>query len=366
MILPPLIDELEDAIAHGAPERRAAILQNITDVFVAGSADYSNGQIELFDNVFVRLANTIETSARAVLATRLATISRAPSLISRSLASDDAFTVAGPMLQHSQQLDDNVLVAVARTKTQQHLLAISLRNSIGEEVTDALLERGEKPVVLSIANNPKARFSEAGYKALVERSEGDDELATSVGLRHDIPRHHFMRLLVRASHAVRNKLEAASPTMPSTIEDAVSEVTNMILDQTGDARSYSAARAHVEALRATGHLCESDLAAFATAEQVEEATVTLAVLCNLPIEAVERAMGQDRAETVIILAKASGISWATVKAILRMRAGARGISPGEIEQAHEVFSRLKPTIARQVIEFQSKRSQSAPLHQHIA
>lgn len=237
MILPPLIDELEDAIAHGAPERRAAILQNITDVFVAGSADYSNGQIELFDNVFVRLANTIETSARAVLATRLATISRAPSLISRSLASDDAFTVAGPMLQHSQQLDDNVLVAVARTKTQQHLLAISLRNSIGEEVTDALLERGEKPVVLSIANNPKARFSEAGYKALVERSEGDDELATSVGLRHDIPRHHFMRLLVRASHAVRNKLEAASPTMPSTIEDAVSEVTNMILDQTGDARS---------------------------------------------------------------------------------------------------------------------------------
>lgn len=366
MNFPPLIDELEDAIAHGTPERRAEILQNITDIFVAGSADYSNGQIELFDNVFVRLANTIETSARAVLATRLATISRAPSLISRSLASDDALTVAGPMLQHSEQLDDKALVAVARTKSQLHLLAISLRNSISEGVTDVLLERGEKSVVLSTASNPKARFSDAGYKTLVERSEGDDDLATSVGLRRDIPRHHFMRLLVRASHAVRSKLEAASPTMSSTIEDVVSDVASIILDQTGGARSYGAARTHVEALRAAGRLCENDLAAFATAEQVEEATVTLAVLCNLPIEVVERALGQDRAETVLLLAKASGISWPTVKAILRMRAGARGISPGEIEQAHEIFSRLKPTIARQVIEFQSKRSLGARLHQHIA
>ncbi|MDO8875852.1 MAG: DUF2336 domain-containing protein [Pseudolabrys sp.] len=366
MNFPPLIDELEDAIAHGTPQRRAEILQNITDIFVVGSADYSNTQIDLFDNVFIRLANAIETSARAVLATRLATNSHAPSMISRNLATDDTFSVAGPMLQHSQKLDDKTLVAVARTQTQRHLLAISLRNSICEEVTDILLERGEKPVVLSAANNPKARFSEAGYRTLVERSKGDEELATSVGLRRDIPRLHFMRLLVRASHAVRNKLEAASPAMSSAIEDVVSEVANMILDQTGSARSYSAARAHVEALRAARQLCESDLATFATTEQAEEATVTFAVLCNLPIETVERAMGQDRAETILVLAKASGISWPTVKAILRMRAGVRGISPGEIEQAHEAFSRLKPAIARQVIEFQSKRSRGARLHQHIA
>jgi uncharacterized protein (DUF2336 family) len=365
MNFPPLIDELEDVIAHGTPQRRAEILKNITDIFVVGSADYSNAQIELFDSVFVRLSSTIETSARAVLATRLAANARAPSMISRNLATDDSFSVAGPMLQHSQQLNDETLIAVARTQTQRHLLAISLRKSIGEDVTDVLLELGEKTVVLSAANNQKARFSEAGYRALVERSEGDDELATSVGLRHDIPRLHFMRLLVRASHAVRNKLEAASPAMSSDIEDVVSEVANTILDQSSGAGGCSAARRHVEALRAAGELDESHLAAFAAAEHVEEATVTLAVLCNLPIEAIERAMGQDRDETVLILAKASGISWPTVKAVLRMRAGARGVSPGEIEQAHEIFSRLKPTIARQVIEFQSRRSQGARLHQHI-
>lgn len=367
MIFPALIDELEDAIAHGTAERRAAILHNITDVFLAGAAGYSNGQIELFDSVFVRLAEAIETSARAVLANRLAGNPRAPSMISRHLAADDAAPVAAPMLRQSQQLDEKMLVAVARAKTQEHLFAISQRNSIGEEVTDALIERGERPVLLSTASNPKARFSDNGYKTLIERSEGDDELATSVGLRRDIPRHHFLRLLVRASHAVRVKLEAAHPAMSGTIEHTVSEITGKILDQTDvDSRDYDRARSHIEALRGAGRLNENNLAAFAEAQQVEETTVTFAVLCNLPVEAVERAMGQDRAETILIMAKAGGISWPTAKAILRMRAGARGISPGEIEQSHEIFLRLKPAIARKVIEFQRKRSQGARFHRPTA
>jgi hypothetical protein len=40
---------------------------------------------------------------------------------------------------------------------------------------------------------------------------------------------------------------------------------------------------------------------------------------------------------------------------MRMCAGARGISPGELEQCHTTFTRLKPATARQVIEFQGKR-----------
>lgn len=367
MIFPALFDELEDAMAHGTAERRAAILHNITDVFLAGSAGYSNSQIELFDNVFVRLSQAIETSARAVLAARLAPSPCAPSMISHYLACDDAAEVAGPMLRHARQIDERTLVAVARTKTQQHLLALSLRDSIVEDVTDILLERGDRPVVLSIANNSTARFSDKGYTTLVERSEGDDELATSVGLRRDIPRHHFLRLLVRASHAVRLKLEAANPAISCTIDNAVAEVAGMIMDRTsGDGQKYDAARAHIERLKSAGRLSEDNLAAFAAAGQMEGAIVAFAVLCNHPIEAVEKAMGQDRAETILIMAKAAGISWPTVKAMLRLRAGARGISPGEIEQNHEIFLRLKPAIARKVIEFQSRRAQGARFHQHIA
>jgi hypothetical protein len=53
--------------------------------------------------------------------------------------------------------------------------------------------------------------------------------------------------------------------------------------------------------------------------------------------------------------KAIEMSWSTAKAILRMRAGARGISPGELEQCRSTFFRLKLATARQFIEFQGKR-----------
>jgi len=353
---PALIEELDDAVVHGNAERRAEILHRVTDVFEVGSDGYSDNQIELFDEVFIRIAATIEMSARAALANRLAKIPRAPFMTSRHLASDDEIEVAGPMLEQSQRLDNETLMAAAQTKSQQHLLAISRRYALEEAVTDVLVERGDKPVVLSTATNPTARFSDQGYLTLIRRSEGDDELTTSVGLRRDIPRQHLLRLLVRASHAVRVKLEAANPSMADTIQNAVADAATMIMEKTGaGSRDYVAALTHIESLHAAGRLGESDVAAFAIANQFAETTAALAVLCDLPVETIDQAMVQDRPETVLVMAKASGMSWPTVKAILRMRAGARGISPGEIDQCCETFSRLKSATARQVIEFQSKR-----------
>ena len=360
MMFPALIQELDNAVAHGTPARRAKILERITDVFVAGSVDYSTNQIDLFDDVFVRIATVIELSARTKLANRLAKVPGAPSTISRVLASDDEIAVAGPMLEQSQQLDNEILVATARTKSQKHLLAISRRTSLDETVTDVLVERGDKPVVLSTVSNPAARFSDSGYKTLVRRSADDDELTTRVALRADIPREHLLRLLVRASHDVQLKLEAAHPSMANMIQSAVAEAATIILDNTSTlSRDYAEAHARIDSLHAAGQLDENHVAAFTTAGQFEETAAALAALCGLPIEAVDRALVQDQPDAVLVMGKAIGMSWLTTKAILRMRAGARGISPGELEECQSTFSRLKPETARQVIEFQVKRSQGS-------
>jgi uncharacterized protein (DUF2336 family) len=367
MDFPELSQELDDAFARGTPERRTEILKRITDVFVAGSASYSGNQVELFDDIFVRVSKAIEQSARATLANRLAKLPRAPSGISRALASDDEIDVAGPLLEHSSQIDNDTLLAAARTKGQEHLLAISRRSAIDESITDVLLERGDKPVVLSTASNPTARFSESGYSTLVERSAGDDELTVRVALRPDIPREHLSRLLVRASYAVQLKLEAALPAMGDMIHSAVAEAATMILDNANTlSRDYAMARAHVEALHRAGHLAEKDVVTFAAAGQFEETTVALVVLSGLPIEPVDRAMTQDRPDALLVMTKAVGMSWPTARAILRMRAGARGISPGELEQCLAIFTRLKSSTARQAIEYQNKRFTGSRFSRNVA
>jgi uncharacterized protein (DUF2336 family) len=355
MSFPAILEELGDAVARGAPERRAEIVGRLADVFAAGSAGYSGSQIDFFDDAFMRIVAMIELSARAALADRLARDPHAPVMISRALASDDEIAVAAPMLEHSEQLDLDTLVVAASTKSQDHLLAISKRRALDEAVTDVLVERGDKPVMLNVAANPQARFSDDGYKTLVTRSHGDDELTTSVALRSDMPREHLYHLLVRASRDVQIKLEAAHPSMAKTIQEAVAEAATKILDKTSKlSRDYGAARKRVESLLAGGRLDESSLTDFTAANKFEETAAALALLSGVSIEQIDQAMIQDRPEAVLVIAKAIGLSWATVKGILRLRAGECGISPGELEQCLATFSRLNPVVARQVLEFRNR------------
>ena len=49
-------------------------------------------------------------------------------------------------------------MATVATQSQQHLLAIAQRNALSEQVTDVLVERGDRDVVRSVAQNDRARF----------------------------------------------------------------------------------------------------------------------------------------------------------------------------------------------------------------
>src|SRR5262249_26479701 len=150
---PSLIDEIEEALAAQSEERRAAALWRITDLFIAGADTYGEDHVTLFDDVLQRLAVTIEKNARAKLSSRLARIPNAPHGMMRNLASEHDIRVAQPVLRYSPRLDDSYLAETAATHSQQHLLAISQRQELSETVTDVLIERGDRDVVRSVAQN---------------------------------------------------------------------------------------------------------------------------------------------------------------------------------------------------------------------
>lgn len=220
-----LLDELQTTLAHGTVARRVETLRRVTDLFINGSVNYSNEQIVLFDDVFQCLLEHIENSAKALLANRLAPIDTAPPQTIRTLAFDDLIEVAGPVLTLSPRLDDDTLIETARSKSQAHLLAISNRKTLSGAVTDVLVLRGNDEVIQSAVNNPGAEFTERGFTRLVSRAEGDDNLSTCVGLRPNIPRHLYLKLVAKASDAVRQRLEAANPQQAKEIPIAVKEAT---------------------------------------------------------------------------------------------------------------------------------------------
>lgn len=355
-----LINELEDALASGSAEKRTKTLHRVTDLFVFGSAHFSKDHVAVFDGVFQHLIADVEVSAREALAMRLAPLKNAPPKLIHQLASDDEVAVAAPVLRQSDLLENVSLVETAKTKSQKHLLAISQRKALAETVTDVLVERGDREVTLNVAKNPSAQLSEAGFVRLVKRSEGDDELARSVGSRPEISRQHFLKLLNTASSAVRSVLETAHPEMADEIKKVVGNVAAAIQEKAA-ARSYSyaVARRHLAAIQAKRHLEEGDVAGFAQAGKFEETAIALATMCALPLDVVERVMVQDLEETILIIAKAIGLSWSTVKAILRLCAGKNGVSEQALGRCLAGFSKIKQESAQQVVEFQRK---SQPPH----
>ena len=351
-----LLDELISSVANGSSKQRSRILERVTDLFAAGSRNYSHDQIALFDDVLQKLAADIEVKARAKLADQLADMDAAPPKLIRSLAFDDEIDVAGPVLARSPQLTDDDLVENATTKSQDHLFAIAQRLKLSEVVTDVLVDRGDQRVVYRVVKNKGARFSLAGYGKLTSRARYDRKLTLALGERNDIPRQYFLKLLEAASSTVRTKLEAANPQMIAAIRDTVDDVATEMQRET---RKMS--RAHATAVREAKRrfnvrtITEVSVHGPAHAQEFEKTAVALARLGVLPLDLVERALLDEGEDMLLLLAKAAGCSWTTARELLMMYAANRSLQPDEITQAFERYRKLSPETARNIVSFHERR-----------
>jgi uncharacterized protein (DUF2336 family) len=307
-----LINEIQDISVSGLTKRQLRALTRITDLFVAGSARYTRQQTELFDEVFKILVAVVELKTRVKLAHHVATNTNAPAALVRAFAFDEAIDVAAPVLSQSTALSESDLVVHASTQSQDQLYAIAQRRTLGEAITEILIERGEPVVVHTVAKNAGARISDGSFGELIARAGDDAELALHVGMRRDIPRHHFLRLLETASASVCGEIVAANPQFTYAVQGAVTEVIDGInLDIRNRSRDHARAKAKVRRLKDWKEFGEVNVHSAACAQNFEQTVMALSVLACCPIEMVERAVLSENPGVVQVIAKAACCSWAT-------------------------------------------------------
>ncbi|HEY1749061.1 MAG TPA: DUF2336 domain-containing protein [Xanthobacteraceae bacterium] len=354
---PSIMGELDAALKSGSEARRIDMLARIADVFAADAPRYSEEQLRLFDELMVRLIESVGPKARAALAAKLAPIENAPSGVVHALAFDHDIQVAGPVLTRSERLTEPALLASAKTKSLQHLLAVSRRRALGEAVTDLLIERGDRKLNLSTARNRSARISDFGFRLLVKWATGDDELAAVVGMRPDIPRPHFLVLLENASRNVRAQLAAANPQAESAAEKTVNDVVSTV-DSNAPARQ-AAMLARLERQHRLGQLTEMEIARFASDHKLDETTAGLAIVCDMPADVVERALLDRNSELTLILAKVAGLTAESTRAVLALRGPEHGASSQDIERALDNYDRLPVDTACRVLGFFRDRAKGS-------
>jgi len=349
--------ELEDAIASSDVRRRAVMLKRVADLFV-GSGSLATQQMSLFDDVMNRLLAEVESSARVQLSEYLAGCPVAPHKTIRRLALDDLIEVARPVLTRSERIDQRTLEEGAAAKSQAHLLAISARKNVPEPVTDLLIERGDRDVVLCIARNTGARFSVFGFSSLVQRSSGDEELTVATWIRSDVPRRHLLKLFADASSTVRDRLSKEEPTKTKAIAELVTRAMDHLQSKTRHLSSeFLTASALVSLLEEAGRLNEETLHEFAKSKRFSETVLSFSAICDVPAGVIERALIDERSEQILVLAKAAACSWDTTKALLVLQSTSDEKSE-DLERLFETFLRMRPQTARKAVQFYRLRERA--------
>jgi uncharacterized protein (DUF2336 family) len=347
-----IIAELEDAVRNGSSEKRVDTLRQVTNLFLHDGERLSEDQVKVFDDVLCVLIARVETRARAELGTRLAPVDYAPFQVIQHLARDDEIAVAGDVLANSSRLRTSDLVEIARSRGQDHLLAISGRVNLPEAVTDVIVDRGERKVIRKLANNASARFSDAGYSGIVARAGADDELTEILGLRIDLPLKFLRELLQRATEAVRARLMAtAPPELQQEIKRVLKSIASAVRDDASSARDFSRAEALVKLLKERNELDDAAIIKFAGARKFDEVAASLATFNNVPTDMMARLLEGLRSDLVLIPCKAAGLDWRAVETILCNRPIKPPISEPTLKLAWKDYGKLSAETAQRTVRF---------------
>lgn len=347
-----IISELEEAVRNGPSVRRVTTLRRITDLFLHDEHRLNDEQVKVFDNVLCHLVNHVEATVRAELGERLASLDHSPSMIVERLAWDNEIAVAGSILTHSTQIAIGTLVEVAKCKSQDHLAAISSRVNLPEAVTDVIVDRGDRNVILMLGGNASARFSEAGYLGMLAHAESDDELTEILGLRVDLPIRFLRDLLRAATEAVRARLASIAPAQLS--EEIAIILKSLVASShpTPMHHDFSRAEAIVSRMKGLNELNDSSIVMFAECKKFEEVAAALGILNNCaPTDLMVRVLEGPRADFVLIPCRSANLAWPTVETILLERPMPRRIDQVTLKIAAKDYGNLSVETAGRTLRF---------------
>jgi uncharacterized protein (DUF2336 family) len=323
-----LIPGLDKLVRQGDSRRLADAVRRIAELLVQKAATFRPDHIDLFDHVLIDLVPHAAIAARAELAWQLSALANGP----------------------------KVLLEIARIKGQGHLLAITERPALSADLTDVILRRADRDVVRRVAANAGALFSESGYSALIRRAGTDGVLTLKLGQREDLPDRLLKALLAGSIEIVRRRLfEIATPERQAAIGRAMSEIgTDSGRIENG--KDFVPAQRAVLALHRAGNLNEAALLGFAKEYRYEEAVAALSAMSGVQLATLDRLVSGERHDPILIVGKAIGLQWATVRALILLRLGpSRIASPTDIENARSKFARLMPSTAERMLSFWQAR-----------
>jgi len=287
---------------------RQLLTENISDLFISEEGRLSDHERALMGDILIKLVSAVESVVRAELADGVARMENAPPELISLLANDD-IAVARPILEHSPVLRTPELIEIIKQRSQEHRLAITIRDYVSPEVSDSLVSFGEHDVLEALLKNPDAEISRRSMEYLVAESRRIDQFREPLLNREDLPPALAHRMFWWVSAALRRKILEDFSLDEHELDGALEDATKRALyDQSQTEGAMVRAQRLVHRLWESGDLSFEFLIQALRQQRIQVFVAGLAELANIDIGTAARIFADEGGESMAVVARAIGMN----------------------------------------------------------
>ncbi len=350
------LKELVGMAKTGTARSRAVLAENVLDMFISSEGRLSDHERALTDDILTKLVREMEMQIRIGLAERLANAGSAPDSLLKLLANDE-IAVAKPILVRSKLLHDADLIEIIRARGREHQLAISIRETVSPDVSDALIGRGEPDVIESLVRNPHAALSNQAMAHLVAESRRHDRFQEPLLSRGDLPPALAHKMFWYVSAALREKILTEYELTEHDLDQALEMSTKVAISDAALARQQSRQQTAAElaaTMKTSGHLIIENMINMLRKQRIPAFTAAMSTLAGISFTAANRIILDDNIEPFAIMCKAIGISeahFSSMAMILQKGRTRRPIAPMELRRILDLFNKVPSDQARITLRY---------------
>ena len=347
--LPELLTLARDKSVEG----RTRLVQIVGDLFFDTDTVLRDTERNIMSDILRQLIHDVEMSVRQVLAERMSGQANAPSDLIRALANDQ-IEVAHTILTQSTVLQDIELIEIVEHRTLGHQLAIAMRETVSEAVSEALIETGNVDVIKTLLENDNAEISGKAMEYLVEQSEKVDDLRTPLVKRDDLGPDLAKRMYWWVSAALRKHIVEHFRIDEAEVDDSIQEAIHDILgDGAFEKKPTRKSQELAEKLKKANAITPSLLIQTLRQGEVSLFEDMLSQMTGLRANLIRRFVFEPGGEGLAIACRAAGIEkpdFASIFLLSRSaRPGDKVVDPNELSRVLNFFDRIKQDTAKKVV-----------------
>jgi len=202
---------------------------------------------------------------------------------------------------------------------QEHQLAITIRQTISENVSDALVETGNENVIRSLLKNTDAKISRSTMEYLVEQSKRVDTFQEPILRRRDLDPELVKRMFTWVSTVLRQLIVDDWDLDPATVDDLLERATAREVQAAAyDARELSKSQHLAENLDAVGKMTPENMLGVLREGEVALFISMFTKFTALDETFVRRMLFEHGGNALAITCKAAGIGKAVFASIFAL------------------------------------------------